>query len=325
MKDKKYIHLKTRDEFIKRATDKHDGKYSYDNVVFPSRPPRTYPPSKNYPNGRTRRLPEYDCEAYVYITCPQHGDFKQRARKHLEGIGCKYCSLEKITLGAVIGKDKKANFKEGHDYADDGVTIVINCIPNHKQLRQIIIDKEDEEILEYCTWRTSGHRFSLSHRTEYAIGQSTTRIKHEGLSHLGKRPKIHRLIMERRLGRQLKKGEHVDHIDGNGLNNRRSNLRLATPHQNHANKPKQRGNYTSSYKGVCFDKSRNKWQASINSAILWGREHKKKFLGRFKSEIEAAEAYDVAALKYFGEFANLNFPNKLNEYMNQLATQEQPE
>lgn len=318
MKDKKFTHLKTRDEFIRRATDKHDGKYTYDNVVFPPRPPRTYPPSKHYPNGRTRKLPEYDCEAYVSITCPKHGDFMQKARKHLEGVGCKYCAIEERTLGAVIGKDKKANFKEGHDYIDDGTTITINYIPSHKQLRQIVIDKEDEEILEYCTWRTTGHQKSRKGRTEYAQGQNTNRMEQEGLSHLGTHPKIHRLIMERALGRKLKKGEHVDHIDGNGLNNRRSNLRLATPHQNHANTPKQRGNYSSPYKGVCFDRSRNKWLASINSAFLWGIEHKKKYLGRFKDEVEAAEAYDIAALKYFGEFAKLNFPNKLNEYMDEL-------
>ena len=319
MKNKKYTHLKTRDEFIKRAMAKHDGKYSYDNVVFPPREPKREPPSARYPNGRVRRLPDYDSEAYIFITCPQHGDFKQRARKHLEGIGCKYCAIEERTLGAVIGKDKKANFKEGHDYIEDGTTITINHTPSHKQLRQIVIDKEDEEILEYCTWRTTGHEKSRRHRTEYAVGQKTNRMEQEGLSHLGTHPKIHRLIMERALGRKLKKGEHIDHIDGNGLNNRRSNLRVANHSQNLANRGKQRGSYSSQYKGVCFAKSRNKWQANISSGFLWGREHKTKFLGRFKCEVEAAEAYDMAALKYFGEFAKLNFPNKLNEYKNKLA------
>lgn len=313
MKDKNFTQIKTRDEFIIRATDKHDGKYTYDNVTFHPRPALIYPPSEGYPNGRTRRLSEYDSHAYVLITCPKHGDFEQQPRKHLEGAGCRYCAIE-LRSGALIGRNKLANFKEGHDYTDDGTTVTINSIPSHKQLRQIVIDKEDEEILEYCTWRTSGHRKHEKSRTEYGIGQRTNRIKQEGLEHLGNHPKIHRLIMERVLGRKLEKSEHVDHLDNNGLNNRRSNLRLATPSQNHANKPKQRGNYSSKYKGVCFDKSRNKWHSSVNCRNKFPNEpwRKKINLGRFATEIEAAQAYDKKAKEIWGEFAQLNFPQKLS-------------
>ena len=316
MKDKKFTHLKTRDEFIKRARDKHDGKYTYDNVVFPSRPPRTYPPSKHYPNGRTRRLPEYDCEAYIFITCPQHGDFKQKGRKHLEGVGCKYCAIE-LTSRALIGRNKLSNFKEGHDYTDDGTTITINSIPSHKQLRQIFIDKEDEEILEYCTWRTTGHQKSRHSSTEYATGQNTNRTKHEGLEHLGTHPKIHRLIMERVLSRKLKRDEYIDHIDGNGLNNRRSNLRVATQSQNIANQPKYRTrNFSSKYKGVCWDKERQNWMSYIGSTYGSAGKSiktKREYLGRFKNEEDAARAYDKRAREVWGDYAHLNFPTQQSE------------
>ncbi len=91
-----------------------------------------------------------------------------------------------------------------------------------------------------------------------------------------------------------------DHKDGDGLNNQRNNIRHCNHSQNNGNRKKQLGT-TSSYKGVSWCKSRNSWEANIN---IFG---KKRFLGRYKSEIEAAIAYDQAAKKYFREFARLNF------------------
>jgi len=92
----------------------------------------------------------------------------------------------------------------------------------------------------------------------------------------------------------------VDHIDGNGLNNQRSNLRIATHRQNMINIGKRRKNPTSKYKGVSFDKSRNKWTASM------GVNYKCISLGRYNTEEEAAIAYNEAAKKTHGEFARLN-------------------
>lgn len=94
---------------------------------------------------------------------------------------------------------------------------------------------------------------------------------------------------------------HVDHIDGNGLNNRRSNLRVASRSQNLCNRPKPSSN-TSGFKGVWYYKARNRWLAEIRHN---GVKHR---LGYFTDRIEAAKAYDRAARELHGEFAVLNFP-----------------
>lgn len=93
----------------------------------------------------------------------------------------------------------------------------------------------------------------------------------------------------------------VDHWDGNGLNNRRSNLRDATHAQNGGNARKHPG-CSSRFKGVYW--SKGKWQAQI------GVNHRTRYLGRFDSEVDAGRAYDAAALDAWGEFARLNFPRE---------------
>jgi len=92
-----------------------------------------------------------------------------------------------------------------------------------------------------------------------------------------------------------------DHIDHNGLNNTKRNLRLCTKQQNAINqRPRKDG--SSKYKGVCWHKRNKKWQARIHHS---GRYY---HLGTFKSQRAAALAYDSAARKYHGDFACLNFP-----------------
>ena len=96
----------------------------------------------------------------------------------------------------------------------------------------------------------------------------------------------------------------VDHINHNGLDNRRANLRLATSAQNNWNRSARKWRSSSKYKGVSWDKKEKRWIVSI-------RCHGKiDFLGRFKNETEAARAYDNAAKKLHGEFAYLNFPSE---------------
>ena len=96
----------------------------------------------------------------------------------------------------------------------------------------------------------------------------------------------------------------VDHINGNGLDNRRANLRPATHAENMANKRLYRNN-TSGFKGVQRNRGRGRpWAASIRSASRTRR------LGNYDTPEEAARAYDAAAAVTFGEFARLNFPRE---------------
>lgn len=105
--------------------------------------------------------------------------------------------------------------------------------------------------------------------------------------------KMHRLIMN------APKGVEVDHIDGNRLNNQKQNLRFASHGQNNQNRPKMhKSTNTSKYKGVGWMKSHQLWRARI----------KHYHLGLFKTETEAAKAYDIKAKELFREFSHLNFP-----------------
>ena len=108
-----------------------------------------------------------------------------------------------------------------------------------------------------------------------------------------KNQSMHRFLMHEPENKQ------VDHIDHNGLNNSQSNLRICTCQQNQMNQ-KKRFNVSSIYKGVVWHKKNQKWQASIRI------NGKRTYLGIFDSEIEAAKAYNNAAIKHYKEFASLN-------------------
>lgn len=98
-------------------------------------------------------------------------------------------------------------------------------------------------------------------------------------------------------------GKFIDHINQNGLNNRKENLRTCTRSQNCKNSLRQKNN-SSGFNGVCWHKRIKKWQAYIqkNKKII--------HLGYFVDINEAGRAVDTKAKEFFGEFAVLNFPEE---------------
>lgn len=141
-----------------------------------------------------------------------------------------------------------------------------------------LVDDEDYDWLNQWKW--------------YAAKTPTTYYATRGYFKQGKRHGVvmHRLILN------VPSGLGTDHKDRNGLNNQRSNLRIATIRQNSRNRKRNNGKR---YIGVFFKSG--KYEASLTT------DCKTYYLGRFVSEIEAAKAYDEMAKKMYGEFANLNF------------------
>jgi hypothetical protein len=107
---------------------------------------------------------------------------------------------------------------------------------------------------------------------------------------------MHRFILD------ATRGTEIDHIDRNGLNNQKSNLRYCSNSQNQQNKT---GWAKSGYKGV-YPRD---YKGSIRYRVLIQINKKTIHIGYFSTAEEAAKEYDKAALQYFGEFANLNFKN----------------
>lgn len=136
-----------------------------------------------------------------------------------------------------------------------------------------ILDDEDFEIYSQWKWMlgTDG---------------SVTRNRRK------KERRLHRIIMN------AKKGEYVDHINRNRLDNRKENLRICTNQQNNYNRGPSKGKF----KGPSWNKNAQKWASYIK------KDSKTIYLGLFLTEEEAAHAYDTKAKELFGEFAYLNFP-----------------
>lgn len=97
--------------------------------------------------------------------------------------------------------------------------------------------------------------------------------------------------------------QQVDHIDRNGLDCRRKNLRVCSASQNQANKV-SRSDCKNPYKGITFNKKRHRWVAQIT------KDYKNYNLGMYTTAVDAACAYDDAAVEMFGDFARINFPER---------------
>jgi len=145
----------------------------------------------------------------------------------------------------------------------------------------VLVDNEDEELVSKYSWSCMRCGVSLTLNTYlYATAR-------EG----NKKILMHVLIMNPPNGMQ------VDHVDYNGLNNKRSNLRICTQSQNMRHNRRLAG--ISGFRGV--DPINGRWRARIKV------DNKVFHLGMFDNVEDAAEAYDIAATRYGGEFARTNF------------------
>jgi hypothetical protein len=148
--------------------------------------------------------------------------------------------------------------------------------------RTALVDWADADLTQY-KWCVRGQGILYAHRK----GENRTLID------------MHRVILERMLNRPLGIQEFADHISGDTLDNRRSNLRLATRAENNQNAKRRKDNKTG-YKGVSFRPDLGTWRARINV------DNHSIFLGQFKTPEAAYAAYCDAAKKYHGAFARLD-------------------
>lgn len=156
-------------------------------------------------------------------------------------------------------------------------------VPLTRGFVAVIDDEDAAAVLGMAPWHAKVHRNLI-----YAA-------RHANLPG-GRRPTV-------RMHNFLTGWQYVDHVNGDGLDNRRSNLRESTHQQNLRNQ-RHHSNNTSGYTGVSFYPKTSRWKAYI------GIEGRTRHIGYFSTPEEAARARDAAALEHFGPFARLNFPQE---------------
>ena len=236
------------------------------NDVQPSPNFVPYIPKKTniYPKGIS-----FSNNKYIARICVDGFDKKLGYFNTLdEAIQCRKAKEEEVKK-----EKKEAMLKEPIKRNNDG-----ECIIDIKSDNQLIVDEDKYYDLKMFSWHINknGHVYMTDENKKHVM--------------------LDKFLLE------YDGNDVINHIDGNKLNNKISNLRIITKAQS-AMSRKSAPNSSTQYIGVSFTKQTNKWKATIQV------DKKAKHLGFFDTEIEAAKARDIATKEYYGEFGTLNFPN----------------
>ncbi len=218
-----------------------------------------------YPNGKHAAMWECVCEC---------GKFKNILGGQIRSGHTLSCGCLREEITSISGKlHGLKNLEKAHEslikrnkYNLDGEYGI--CYLNDGS--EVMFDKEDYDLIKDWTWYKDGHGYVVSHKANNNIRVSV---------------KMHMLVMG------SDGSMNIDHIFGNKLDNRKSQLRFATKAENARNQ-KLRKNNTSGYKGVYWDKNRSKWIAAIQGT----------YIGAYNSLDDANAAYTTKARQLFGEF-----------------------
>lgn len=233
--------------------------------------PTNHPAFKNLMGQRFTRMLVIGYLGNTYWLCRcDCGVVKRCSRTCLLRGETKSCGCKRV--------DNNRREWEPIDNGDGTIGIPLN------QNLVAIIDAADLPLVQDFTWTAWKPPHATSHY-----------VKHTN-------PK--RKIVLHRLIAGAKEGQHVDHRNGNALDNRRCNLRICTIAQNVRNTPKRKTN-TSGYKGVI---KRSLKDGSFSWTAIIRKDGKMTNLGSYRTAEDAARAYDAEAKNLHGEFAHLNFP-----------------
>jgi len=307
-------------DFLRKAVELHGNTYKYKEST--------------YTNSTNKMI----------IICPIHGEYEQSPQVHLRGCGCTHCRSDKISKSKTedteyfINKSKSIYGDrysyENTVYVDALSPIIVTCrqhgdfeiLKSASHLSTKRVGCPECSKIEFKTRITNtaikrrnwnfeqpeDHKLIPLSNGEFAmvdnedfdeISKYSWTVSTGGYARNSEVGSMHSFILK------APKGFMEDHIrQDDRLDNRKSNLRLASKKENTQYKRPVKGS-SSIYKGVYWDKSRSKWAVEIKV------DGKKRYLGRYDSEEEAGRVYDLNALKYFKQFAYLNFPELKDEYL----------